>query len=84
MYLRIVHRLLVAGVGAMLLVLAATTDVAATRHCVSPGGNDGDPGCAASPWKRVGRAYRELSRPGYLGSGESARITDPAAPGEQA
>jgi hypothetical protein len=78
------RRLLVAGAGAMLLVLAATTDVAAMTYCVSPSGSDGSPGSAASPWERTGRAYREMSRPASFGSGETARITYPAAPGEQA
>jgi hypothetical protein len=68
----------------MLLVLVATTDVAAMTHCVSSSGNDGSPGSAASPWKHIGRAYREMSRPASFGSGETARITSPAAPGEQA
>jgi hypothetical protein len=62
--IRIARRLLVAGAGAMLLVMAATTDVAAMTSRVSPGGIDGGPASS--------------------GSGETARIPYPAAPGEQA
>lgn len=84
MSIRIARRLLVAGAGAMLLVLAATTDVAAMTSRVSPGGIDGRPGSAASPWIHMRRACRDMSRPASSGSGETARIPSPAAPGEQA
>jgi PKD repeat protein len=95
---QLARRVLATGAGATLLVLLATTDVAATTYYVSPSGNDANPGSAASPWKSIARAnavlgagdtailrggtYREAIRPANSGSSENARITYQAAPGE--